>query len=111
MVSIVNEGNALKIYWEGYSLFCTKMILNLFFKNVMEQISHRFVTIQFQNSSWSVLLLFWNILKATFPVFCPRTVSKLFCYCSRTKMGLAKSLICSIRALDAGSVTVHGKNF
>ena len=24
-------------------------------------------------------------------------------------MGLAKSLICSIRALDAGSVTVHGK--
>ena len=26
------------------------------------------------------------------------------------KMGLAKSLNCSIRSLDAGSVTVHGKN-
>ena len=35
----------------------------------MEQISHRSVTIQFQNSSRSVLLHFWNISKATFPVF------------------------------------------
>jgi len=26
-------------------------------------------------------------------------------------MGLAKSLICSRRALDAGSITVHGKKF
>ena len=76
----------------------------------MEQISHRSVTIQFQNSSRSVLLHFWNISKATFPFFCSRTVSELFCYCSRTKMGLAKSLICSRRALDAGSITVHGKN-
>ena len=75
----------------------------------MEQISHRSVTIQFQNSSRSVLLHFWNISKATFPFFCSRTVSELFCYCSRTKMGLAKSLICSRRALDAGSITVHGE--